>query len=236
MNKRANFSAREPLAVLALLGIILAALPVVDAQESASTNKVIPIIVMDEVPLSDAIANLARMAGINYILDPSLSNSRVKLSGRWENITAKQALTNLLQTNKLVMTDNSSTSVARIASSNHVVKPLSADQAGDGTNQVIPVIVFDEVPLDEAIKKLAAQANLNVIFDPRLTGAFSGGSGQAFPTVSLRWQNVTARQALTALLDNYDLMMVEGETTGVTRPTIKKQVRDKTSPQKSGKD
>jgi len=34
---------------------------------------VIPLIVMDDVPLTDAIKNLARQAGLNYILDPKVA-------------------------------------------------------------------------------------------------------------------------------------------------------------------
>jgi len=42
----------------------------VTAAEAQSTTNPIPLIVMDEVPLTDAIESLARMAEINYILDP----------------------------------------------------------------------------------------------------------------------------------------------------------------------
>jgi hypothetical protein len=41
--------------------------------ESPGTNAVIPLVVMDNVPLDDAIRNLARMAKINFILDPRVS-------------------------------------------------------------------------------------------------------------------------------------------------------------------
>src|ERR1043166_10241586 len=70
--------------------LAMAASPAI-CQQSADTNKVIPLIVMDDVKLEDAIQNLTKMAGINYILDPKLSFSGV-VSGRWENLTAEQML------------------------------------------------------------------------------------------------------------------------------------------------
>ena len=38
---------------------------------------VIPLIVMDDVPLTDAIKNLARQAGLNYMLDPKVAFGQV---------------------------------------------------------------------------------------------------------------------------------------------------------------
>ena len=43
------------------------------AQGTAKTNQPIPLIVMDEVPLEDAIKNLARQAGLNFIIDPRIT-------------------------------------------------------------------------------------------------------------------------------------------------------------------
>src|SRR5436190_21617786 len=40
------------------------------AASSMQPGAVIPLIVMDDVPLTDAIKNLARQAGLNYMLDP----------------------------------------------------------------------------------------------------------------------------------------------------------------------
>lgn len=96
---------------------------------AADTN-VIPLIVMEDVPLTDAIKNLARQAGINYILDPRVSASGPTVSGRWENKTAEQLLGTMLQEHKLVMVGNTATSVARIASKDQGVKPPPANEVG----------------------------------------------------------------------------------------------------------
>src|SRR5436190_15037243 len=74
---------------------------------AAQPGAIIPIIVMDDAKLTDAIRNLARMAGLNYVLDPKLGFGQIDpatgkvtpeptVSIRWENVTAEQALTALL--------------------------------------------------------------------------------------------------------------------------------------------
>ena len=234
---RTNLGRPGALVIATFLSLILTAPSPTSAQQAATTNQVIPLIVMDDVPLDDAIRNLARVAGINYILDPRISGSRPTVNGRWENTTAEQMLGKVLQEHKLTMVVNPATSVARIASNNQIIKPVPVIQVGTDTNTVIPVIALDEVPLDMAIKKLAAQANLSVSLDPKLSEPSSGAGARIFPTVSFRWENLTARQALTALLDNYDLTMAEDPITANAQFTIKKQPADKPPPPgKSGTD
>src|SRR5688572_1479142 len=70
--------------------------------------------------------------------------------------------------------------------------------------EVLPLIQMENVLLTDAIRQMARKARLNILFDPRLSGAPYDRL-----TVSMRWENVTAREALTALLDNYGLVMVE---------------------------
>jgi hypothetical protein len=71
---------------------------------------------------------------------------------------------------------------------------------------VIPLIVMEEVPLTDAIRNLARQAELQYKIDPR-TG-LDGAPNQ--PAVSARWSDLTARQALTVLLRNYGLQLIKG--------------------------
>jgi len=91
------------------------------------------------------------------------------------------------------------------------------------SSAVIPLIVMDEVPLTDAIKNLARQANLNYMLDPKLSFGQPGANGQpaAQPTVSIRWENVTAEQALNALLNNYSLQLSEDPKTKISRVTVK---------------
>src|SRR5712692_6478772 len=81
-------------------------------------------------------------------------------------------------------------------------------------NEPVPLIVIDEVPLTDAIRNLARQSNLNFQFDPRITSTNQ-------PNVSIRFENVTAQEALTAVLDNYNLAMVKDPKAKIARITVK---------------
>jgi type II secretory pathway component GspD/PulD (secretin) len=103
-----------------------------------------------------------------------------------------------------------------------VVTPPAA-----GTNvqpgAVIPIIVMDEAKLRDAIQNLARMAGLNYMLDPKIGFGQVGPDGKlvAEPTVSIRWENVTAEQALYALLNNYNLQLVEDVKSKIARITIK---------------
>jgi type II secretory pathway component GspD/PulD (secretin) len=88
---------------------------------------------------------------------------------------------------------------------------------------VIPLIVMDDVPLTDAIKNLARQAGLNYMLDPKIGYGQPGPDGRPTPqpSVSIRWENVTAEQALNALLSNYSLQLMEDTKTHIARVTIK---------------
>src|SRR5579871_1006612 len=87
-------------------------------------------------------------------------------------------------------------------------------------NAVIPLIVLDEAPLPDAIKTLARQAGLNYMLDPKITAPTEAGPKQQ-PLVSLRWENLTAEQALNAVLATYNLTMIEDPKSKIVRITIK---------------
>src|SRR5262245_19587726 len=91
-----------------------------------------------------------------------------------------------------------------------VVTPLvAAGQNVAATNRAVPLILFDGVPLIDAIKNLARQINFNFIFDPRVPGSTIGpGRGLPVPVISARWENVAPQQALDALLKTNNLVMV----------------------------
>lgn len=101
----------------------------------------------------------------------------------------------------------------------------SADQANAAPQPgaVIPLIVMDDVPLTDAIKNLARQAGLNYMLDPKVAFGQIGPDGKPIPqpTVSIRWENVTAEQALNALLSNYNLQLTEDPKSKIARITVK---------------
>ena len=185
-------------------------------QPSAVTNKVIPLIVMEDVRLEDAIQNLAKMANINYVIDPKLSLSGV-VSGRWENISAEQMLGKVLDQHNLKMTPNPATSVARVTLSNAIIKPITPGPVERNTNDIVPIFHMDEARLDDAARYLGGVADLKISFDPGLSEKTLGQS------VTFRWLNLTARQALAALFDNYDLAMEEDPGSHTARVISKKQ-------------
>ena len=88
---------------------------------------------------------------------------------------------------------------------------------------VIPLIVMDDVPLTDAIKNLARQAGLNYMLDPKIQFGQADASGKVVPqpSVSIRWENVTAEQALYALLANYNLQLVEDPKSKIARVTVR---------------
>lgn len=87
----------------------------------------------------------------------------------------------------------------------------------------IPLIVIDDTPLLDAIRNLARQANINLIIDPKVSYGQMGADGKAIaqPSVSIRWENITAAQALSALLGNYGLQAMEDPKIKITRITVK---------------
>lgn len=103
--------------------------------------------------------------------------------------------------------------------------PAPADQASSAPQPgaVIPLIVMDDVPLTDAIKNLARQAGLNYMLDPKVAFGQVGPDGRPVPqpTVSIRWENVTAEQALNALLGNYNLQLTEDVKSKIARITVK---------------
>lgn len=86
---------------------------------------------------------------------------------------------------------------------------------------VIPLIVMDDVPLTDAIKNLARQASLNYMLDPKISFGQPGPDGKPAPqpSVSIRWENITAAQALNALLNNYSLQLIDNPKTKIARVT-----------------
>jgi type II secretory pathway component GspD/PulD (secretin) len=85
------------------------------------------------------------------------------------------------------------------------------------------LIQFQDVPITTAIENLARQAGINYLIDPKIGYGQPDQNGQikAEPTLSIRWENVTAGQALLALLDNYGLQLNEDRKSQIARITAK---------------
>jgi type II secretory pathway component GspD/PulD (secretin) len=99
------------------------------------------------------------------------------------------------------------------------VAPAAAPAAPVG----IPLIQFSDVPLTTAIENLARQAGINYMLDPKIAYGEPDQNGvvRAEPVLSIRWENISAENALLALLDNYGLQLIRTQNTGIARVTIK---------------
>ena len=92
------------------------------------------------------------------------------------------------------------------------------------TDDILDTVSFDAIPLTDAVKALALQAGINVQFDPKITSTV-GPDGHtvaiAQPPITEKWKKVTAKQALTALLDNWGWQLVIDPHTPIARVTAK---------------
>lgn len=85
-----------------------------------------------------------------------------------------------------------------------VLAAVLAIVAARASDAAAPLIELNKAPLPEALRQLARQAKMNVILDPRISQP-----PYRDIAVTVRWENVTAREALLALVDNYGLVLVE---------------------------
>jgi tRNA A-37 threonylcarbamoyl transferase component Bud32 len=94
------------------------------------------------------------------------------------------------------------------------VAKVRAESVGstNSDSSIIPVIQLQDVPLPATIDHFARQIQLNYVIEPALLAEL-----ERAPTVSIRWEKLTARQALTAILDSRDLQLIENPPTGVAR-------------------
>ena len=199
------------------------------AQGQANTNVpdptlTVPHIAFHDVPITIAIENLAPLAELNnYIIDPKLfvaadgtKKPEPILNLYWQNYAAVTALARVLKENHLVMVTNAFTTVVCITSTNAVPNPIDAKLLGDDTNGVIPRIVYDDVPLNIALTTLISQGHVNAVLDPQVSGEASPAPPDfkmtMMPDVSVRWHNLTARQAIVEICEVYRLVIVKGSS------------------------
>lgn len=106
-----------------------------------------------------------------------------------------------------------------------IVTRLNVDDEDllSASNEIVPFIAIDDAELAAAIRQLARQAGINFIFDPRvLSGTSQNGEPITFPKVTVRFENVTALQALEAVLDSYDLALEPNKKTRIAKVSFKR--------------
>ena len=125
------------------------------------------------------------------------------------------------------VTDTNAPAVAvtntEASSSDATNEAASADTTAAAAAPAVLPIQFQDVPITTAIENLARLADINYLLDPKIGYGQPDQNGQIKPepTISVRWENVSARQALLAVLDNYNLELVEDAKTKIARISIK---------------
>jgi hypothetical protein len=80
--------------------------------------------------------------------------------------------------------------------------------------------MFEVVPLTHGLANLARQAKINYRHDPDIGyGEWDEKEGRIKhePLVSIRLENLTAKEVFIALCENYDFILVKDPTTGVIK-------------------
>jgi hypothetical protein len=201
-------------------------------QPEDMANSVSPI-QFENVPITTAIANLARLARINYLLDPKFPNSIIKADGsvvseptitaNWTDLTAKQALIKVLKEHGLFLVEDPVTSVAEITATNRIANLVDASLLGNNTNAVTPSvpqrfpIQLEDVPLTTALESLARLTGINYVLDPELGYGRPDKNGQikTEPLLNVHWFGISPKQGFIAICESYDLSIVKDTATDV---------------------
>jgi type II secretory pathway component GspD/PulD (secretin) len=132
------------------------------------------------------------------------------------NQTVTQTVTSTAVTNTTVVTTD-------VTATNAAPDDASATNAAAAAAAGIPLIQFSDVPITTAIENLARQATINYMLDPKIGYGQPDANGtvKTEPQLSIRWENISAENALIALLDNYGLQLIRDNKTGIDRIALK---------------
>lgn len=195
----------------------------------SDTGTILPLVSMKDVPISAAIDNLCRQAGINFVVDRRLVNwwnytddfgrelhNEPVVNVHWTNITARAALLRLLGEHHLALAGDPQIPVVWVTYPNQTIAPADPVLLARNTN-IVPLIQFEDVPITAGLENLAQQVPINYMLDPRLGYGMAdeNGNSKPEPELNLSWQNITAPQALAAVCENYGLVIIKDPRTGV---------------------
>lgn len=223
---------QSPLTMVSLITFKDEAVPPMDAvllgtgtnlSPLSATDTNLPLISFEDVPITLALKHLARQALLNYLLDPEIGYGQQDENGntiheptithRWTNATASAVFAAVCRHYRLPIVRDPHTGVVLVRFPGHDVNFVKPDFYGTDTN-VIPLIQFEDVPLSIAVQNLAQQMGTKYILSPRIESSGPGGSE---PQVTVRCENLTAKQALAALCENYDLEITLYPISGIVR-------------------
>jgi type II secretory pathway component GspD/PulD (secretin) len=145
-------------------------------------------------------------------------------------ITASNVIVSITASNVVVGASGSNEPVSSVSMTNASPNMLASNGIAEANSEATSAsaaaelpIQFQDVPITTAIESLARLAGINYLLDPKIGYGQPDQNGQIKPepTLSIRWENVTAEQALLALLDNYGLQLIENPKTGIAKITTK---------------
>ncbi len=142
----------------------------------------------------------------------------------WTNTPAATVVSTNEPAVVVVIADTNAALVIAIADTNAAPATTNVAAAiAAAAASAIPLIQFSDVPITTAIENLARQAGINYMLDPKIGYGQADAQGQikAEPQLSIRWENISAENALLALLDNYNLQLNHDKKTGIDRVTMK---------------
>ena len=85
--------------------------------------------------------------------------------------------------------------------------------AADSGREIIPLIMFDDVPFQDAIKNLARQGGFACVLHPELfQPRTDADEPPALPVVTMRLENVTIEQALVVILNHLGFELVPAKS------------------------
>jgi type II secretory pathway component GspD/PulD (secretin) len=225
----------KTLAAALLAGIILQ--QTMTAQTNAGSNDATNLVISNQV-YDAMVSNVSRLSTGNDQTITSASNESASvpaLSNAPTTSDASNAPAPISESNNTPIAINGSNEPPSDVASNGTVEatgtnPPALDANGQpivttGTNSpaaLLP-IQFQDVPITTAIESLARLAGINYLLDPKIGYGQTDAQGHinTEPTLSIRWENVTAQQALLALLDNYGLQLTEDSKTKIAKISIK---------------
>lgn len=180
---------------------------------------------LEQLPLDVAMLALGRMAGINMLLAPEITTEPGRTSGpasvevtlTLANVTARQALLGLMANYGFILVWDEETRVGRVLTGQRLESDAAAPAISlEGLPPSAPLdpsppsFLFEDLLLPNAILMLAERAGWKGQVDgDAIPGARApDGKPVPWPRVEARFEGVTARQALLALLRNYHLAPV----------------------------
>lgn len=182
-----------------------------DSSPESEAAEVVPLMVIDDLPLVDVIRNLSRQAGLKVRFNPRTLGTAdpAHISIRFENVTARNALDAVLDNYGLMLLPNPRTGALDIAAAlpqpsgwPHDVIDLAADPLPAGADEVLQSVTMEGIPGADAVRNAVRQVGLNIQFD---VGVDAGIQQKNY---SLSMSNVTPRQVLAKVLTDHGLALM----------------------------